>query len=76
MLPGFPKTITTKRIRRGLYRVTRSDGREYEIVHGVGRWMIKGTGEDAKTLGELKFDIRMGYLPLDQAAARQGSADQ
>lgn len=76
MLPGFPKTIKTKRIRRGLYRVTRSDGREYEIVHGVSHWIIKGTGEGRKTLAELKYDIRMGYLPLDQAAARQGSADQ
>ncbi|WP_421878348.1 hypothetical protein [Pacificispira sp.] len=67
MLDGFPKQIRTTKQARGKYRITRDDGRAYNVERGIrGRWWVNGMPRDGSSLREIKSDISNGYTPADQ----------
>jgi hypothetical protein len=69
MLAGFPKSVTTVKLSRRRYRLTRDDGYTVEIERAVRGWRIVGTGRTAPTLRSEIYDLRHGYTAHDQLVA-------
>ena len=70
MLPGFPKTVTTKKIKRGLYTLTRDDGYTVTAQKGVGHWWVNSS-RTVPSLKSLRFDLEHGFTAHDQLAAKE-----
>lgn len=67
MLPGFPKDIKTTKIKRGHYRIDRSDGYSIEVRKSAfGYWYQVGTLKQLDSLQMFKTDMTMGYMAKDQ----------
>lgn len=72
MLPGFPKSITTTKLDRGHYRISREDGCSIEVRRSSnGDWYQVGNMVRAKSLGIFKFDMRHGYMTRDYLKAQE-----
>ncbi len=57
--------INTTKIKSGHYSITREDGKEFEVVRGVGRWFVSsenGCFGTRRALSDAQYDIKMGYI--------------
>ncbi len=68
MLMGFPKEVTREKVKRGVYRLKRSDGYAVEARRGIGGWWLGGTGRKVPSLSLAEYDMRNGYTSYDQLA--------
>lgn len=68
MREGFPKKITTRKVHRGLYEITRDDGYQIKVLD-IGRCWIMYSGITTRPrLRTFQYDMRHGFMPHDQVA--------
>ena len=75
MLPGFPKEVTTEKLGRGHYKLTRSDGYSITVRSSTrGDWYQTSTLSRRKSLRVFQYDMGHGFMPVDQCAPSSGEA--
>ena len=65
MRPGFPRQITTRKIRAGLYEITRDDGYRITVQKTGQIWVNRGSSVRRATLRAFQYDMRHGFTAHD-----------